>query len=303
MSSGLITPGDNYDPYAYGNNTNTPGIVFLWVTCGLMVISAGAFLISGLAGRTEKIQKFSFTSAAICCIAAVAYMSMAFQQGFTRKENGRQLYYARYIDWMITTPLLLWEIFNLAGAPVHLTFMAIVLDAIMVITGLFGGLSVRRAPTWIWFGMGCLAFIPIFHLLLIHNRKYLNQHTRKPYTILSWYLIIVWMVYPIAWGLTDGGYIISVDYQHLWFAILDVIAKCIFGAVTLFIFRKTLPYSEGYIADALPFSPNHPDIFHNDREITAIALPANAYNTSQLKQDGVKGKFENNTTQSAPSSV
>jgi len=237
----IITPGPNYDPTAEVNNTNTPGIVFLWVAFGFMVFSAAAFFISALRSRTEKIRKFSVVNVIVCSIAATAYMAMAFQQGFVRKENGRQFYYARYIDWVFTTPLLLFELASLAGAGTTLTLLIIVLDVIMIITGLFGGLSVRRGPTWVWFGMGCLAVLPIFYLVAVHYRKFLNDHTKRAYTVQSFWLISLWLVYPIAWGLTDGGYIISVDYEHLWFAILDVLAKCVFGAFTVFVFRLPCP--------------------------------------------------------------
>jgi len=296
----VITAGPNYNPGAEYNNTNTPGIVFLWVTFGIMVFSAFAFFLSVIRARTEKIRKFSATYVIICSVAATAYMSMAFQQGFVRKENGRQFYYARYIDWAITTPLLLFELATLAGAGSTLTLLIVILDEIMVITGLFGGLSVRRGPTWIWFGMGCLAFLPIFYLITIHFRKYLNEHTRTPYTVQSIGLTVLWIIYPICWGLTDGGYVISVDYEHLWFCILDVLAKCVYGAFTVFVFRNALPYSEGYIADTIPDAPKHPDIFHNDREIAAIALPANAYNSKQVRQPS-NGKYMNSTTQPAGS--
>jgi len=294
----VITAGDNYDPNAVVNNTNTPGIVFLWVAFGFMVLSAAIFFISVIKARTEKIRKFSATSVIICSVAATAYMSMAFQQGYVRKENGRQFYYARYVDWAITTPLLLYELASLAGAGTTLTGLIIILDIIMVVTGLFGGLSVRRGPTWVWFGMGCLAFLPIFYIVIFHFRKFLNDHTRRAYTVQSTLLIVLWTIYPICWGLTDGGYIISVDYEHLWFAILDVIAKCLYSAFTLFLFRSALPYSEGYVADTIPGAPKHPDIFHNDREIAAIALPANAYNSKQVRPPN-NGKYMNSTTQPA----
>jgi len=297
----VITPGPDYDPFATVHNTNAPGIVFLWVAFGFMVVSAAAFFISVIRARTEKIRKFSATSVIICAVAATAYMCMAFQQGFVRKENGRQFYYARYIDWAITTPLLLYELSNLAGAGSTLTALVIILDLIMVLTGLFGGLSVRRGPTWVWFGMGCLAFLPIFYLIVVHFRKYLNEHTKRAYTIQSLGLTILWVIYPICWGLTDGGYIISVDYEHLWFAILDVLSKCVYGIFTVFVFRSALPYSEGYIADTIPDAPKHPDIFHNDREIAAIALPANAYNSKKVRQAS-NGKYMNNTTQPAAGS-
>ena len=60
----------------------------------------------------------------------------------------------RYIDWLITTPLLLVDVLLIAKLPLASCFFAIFADIAMVITGLFGGLYVTeyrsaQAPcTW-----------------------------------------------------------------------------------------------------------------------------------------------------------
>eukprot|EP01119_Soliformovum_irregulare_P002789 TRINITY_DN13049_c0_g1_i1.p2 TRINITY_DN13049_c0_g1~~TRINITY_DN13049_c0_g1_i1.p2 ORF type:complete len:303 (-),score=77.46 TRINITY_DN13049_c0_g1_i1:1050-1958(-) len=246
------------------NYTTWRGKVILWVTFGLFVAACIAFSISMIVAKSEKIRKFSLTYTMITAIAATAYLSMAFEQGYFIKENGRQMYYARYIDWFFTTPLLIYELATLAGVGLPLTLAAIFFDILMIVTGLFGALTYRESVRWGWFAIGCFAFIPVVYLILFNFRKYLNEKTRFPYTVQSIYLCGIWLLYPLAWGLTEGGYIIREDWEHLWFAILDIIAKIFFGFNTIFLFRKYLPYSEGSIADAKPDAPRHPEMWRNE---------------------------------------
>lgn len=51
----------------------------------------------------------------------------------------RPFYYARYIDWFLTTPLLLLDLMLLAKVDRTRTLLVIFLDIVMVLTGLFGG--------------------------------------------------------------------------------------------------------------------------------------------------------------------
>lgn len=52
----------------------------------------------------------------------------------------RPIFYARYIDWSITTPLLLLDVLLMAKLPLSATAWAIYADLAMVITGLIGAL-------------------------------------------------------------------------------------------------------------------------------------------------------------------
>ena len=50
----------------------------------------------------------------ICMMASLAYLTMATGHGYiTRCCDGRSFYYARYIDWMFATPLMLCELHTL----------------------------------------------------------------------------------------------------------------------------------------------------------------------------------------------
>ena len=66
-----------------------------------------------------------------------------------------------FVDWALTTPLLLLDMANLAGASRSLTAMAIIFDELMIILGLASVLSIGDSGTkWGWFALGNAAFLP-----------------------------------------------------------------------------------------------------------------------------------------------
>jgi bacteriorhodopsin len=76
--------------------------------------------------------------------SGLAYSAIALDQGYIF-QNGERVIYARYIDWVVTTPLLLLSL-NLTGkynlsveGPITAGLMGT--QAIMIITGLVAELS------------------------------------------------------------------------------------------------------------------------------------------------------------------
>lgn len=67
-------------------------------------------------------------------------------------ENEVTIYLPRYLDWSVTTPILLTGLIltGLHEHPRHPTYVlpAIVLDAIMIATGLLAALTEIRARSW-----------------------------------------------------------------------------------------------------------------------------------------------------------
>jgi len=98
----------------------------------------------GLAFRKERRDRlFHYITAAVVFVACIAYFTMGSNLGFTPiqvewfrsnpKVAGtyRSVYYVRYIDWFITTPLLLLDLLLTAGMPWPTLLFVIVVDWIM----------------------------------------------------------------------------------------------------------------------------------------------------------------------------
>lgn len=55
------------------------------------------------------------------------------------------------------------------------------------------------------------------------------------YTLITGYLVFLWLLYPIAYGLDDGGNKIKVTSGFIFFGILDVLTAPVLAAAFLFL--------------------------------------------------------------------
>jgi len=60
--------------------------------------------------------QFYLVTAYCCGIATFAYYAMLSGQGWLISPSCRQLFYVRYIDWFVTTPLILVDLALIVGA-------------------------------------------------------------------------------------------------------------------------------------------------------------------------------------------
>ena len=75
---------------------------------------------------------------------------------------------ARYIDWILTTPLMIYEICHVGGAPYHIILMAIGCDELMLSAGIVAACLDRRrdrSQMTAWFCMGCIFFAALVYTL------------------------------------------------------------------------------------------------------------------------------------------
>ena len=67
--------------------------------------------------------------------------------------NAREIFYVCYIDWFITTPLLLLDLLLTAGMPWPTILRVILVDLVMIVCGLVGAL-VQSTYKWRYFAFG-----------------------------------------------------------------------------------------------------------------------------------------------------
>ncbi len=65
------------------------------------------------------------------------------------------------------------------------------------------------------------------------HARALGADINKTYTLCGVWTISLWFLYPIAWGLCEGGNVISSDSEAVFYGILDVLAKPVFGALLI----------------------------------------------------------------------
>ncbi|KAK0518510.1 hypothetical protein OC834_007707 [Tilletia horrida] len=236
----------------------TSGSSFLWAIFSLMAATGLGTAVWAFATVDPNRRVFHYLTVGILTTASIAYFAMASDLGetpvqveFLREgasiaaQNGgrltRGIWYARYIDWTITTPLLLLELLLVSGVPVGTILITIFMDIVMIITGLIGAL-VPSTYKWGFFTFGCVAMIFVFWILYGPARRSayaISSENGKIYIQGAGILCFLWLLYPIAWGLADGGNVISTDGEMVFYGVLDLLAKPVFAIYHLFSLRKT----------------------------------------------------------------
>ena len=79
---------------------------WLWVGVGGMALGAVGLAVAG-GRRTQDEEGHTQVHVVVLVLAALAYFAMATGQGVVTLPSGREFAFARYLDWSVTTPLLL----------------------------------------------------------------------------------------------------------------------------------------------------------------------------------------------------
>ncbi|KAH9892170.1 bacteriorhodopsin [Xylariomycetidae sp. FL2044] len=235
------------------------GSDWYYTVCAIMGFSAILFMVLALR-KPQTHRIFHYINAAIAAIACIAYFSMGSNLGKTailaefrrpddpqvRSAGTREIFYARYIDWAITTPLLLLDLLLTAGIPTPTILVTLLADEIMIVCGLVGALTYTRYK-WGYFAFGCAAFFFIIYELGYDGVKHAKAlgKPKKPYLMCTSYLLFLWMLYPIAWGLSEGGNVIHPDSEAIFYGILDILAKPVFAGLLLWSHRNISPHDLG----------------------------------------------------------
>eukprot|EP01026_Neomeris_dumetosa_P055659 TRINITY_DN5070_c0_g1_i1.p2 TRINITY_DN5070_c0_g1~~TRINITY_DN5070_c0_g1_i1.p2 ORF type:complete len:187 (-),score=27.86 TRINITY_DN5070_c0_g1_i1:94-654(-) len=150
-------------------------------------------------------------------------------------SNDRQVVYTRYIDWCLTTPLLLLDLILMTKMKSTMITWVLFSDIAMIVLGIIGAFS-ESPYKWVYYAFSCLMlFVLTWGMLnpIFREELQINQTCTAAYIYLLSYLLGVWFFYPIVWGLGTGGQVISVDLEIILMGVLDVLAKPMFAVLCI----------------------------------------------------------------------
>jgi len=222
------------------------GRVSLWAGTALMTLGTMYFIWLGK-DADESYREFFIITIFITAIAAANYLSMSLGFGVTEVTvtgnpfvEGTQtldVFWARYSDWLFTTPLLLLDLALLARADFDTIATLVGLDVFMILTGLAATLSGVWINRIIWWAVSTGALIALLYILvgsLTRRSKEMGGDAASLFTTLRNIVIVLWLAYPVVWLVgTEGAGFIGLGSETAIFAVLDVAAKVGFGFVLL----------------------------------------------------------------------
>jgi len=237
--------------------TGTSGHRALWVVVVLMAIAFLAFSALSWTVPASKRLLHSLTTL-IVLINGLAYLVMATGGGFffhhyrvrekhdhdlpdTFKHVHRQVYWVRFIEWLLTTPLILTDLVLLAGLNGSNLFSTIVANAVVIVSGFFAATAWSVKVKWGWFAIAIISYLWIVYVLAAGvnvARTTKGSTVSKFYTAIMIYSLILALAYPIVWAVASGTKRLSVDGEIIAYAILDVLSKGLFGGWLLLTYQK-----------------------------------------------------------------
>lgn len=207
--------------------------LWLWIAFIGMIIGSVIFGLKAAAMRRQEGMEFPLKSFYITLWAAALYLSMILGETIT-PLHGRDVFWGRYVDWVVTTPLLLLDLGVLAGLRPKLIAGVIAADIFMILTGLVAALETK--PTnYLWYIISCGAFLTIVVSLVTEftaSAARRNVKVNNLFLGLRNILIVLWCGYPIVWILGAEGFsIINVGLETAFYTIIDLCAKVGFGLI------------------------------------------------------------------------
>lgn len=184
-----------------------------WVYVALML--GGALLFWAWSRDPKGVPQYEYSIAMMIPIwSALAYLAMAMGQGKT-EVAGQTTHYARYADWVVSTPLLLLALAFTAMFYVPkqkrdttLLLSLVGADVVMIVCGLLADLSETSAARLTWFLCGVGAFCSVVYLIWGPLRRIAREggpELAAGYDRLVLFLSVLWVCYPTIWALGPSG--------------------------------------------------------------------------------------------------
>jgi len=217
------------------------------------------FLIIASQRLLPRYRQAIAVGAIVCGIAAYHYFRIFdnFKEAFVTDAVGGMGVYTqapgvsfnegyRYVDWLLTVPLLLVELIAVLALARHiqrsLLMRLIPAAALMIILGYPGEISSDNTVRTIFGILSTLPFLYILYVLFVELTKSLDRQpvsVRKMIGNLRWLLLLSWGVYPIAYALP----MLNISGADAWvgkqigYSVADIVAKAIYGLIIFQIAR------------------------------------------------------------------
>jgi bacteriorhodopsin len=214
---------------------------------GFVAMAAGTLYFVMERGDLKPQHRIAATYAAIITfIAAIMYWIMTDIVGFfdqSAGDVGATMPY-RYIDWLLTTPLLLVEfgvIVAIAGAATKgFVSRLVIADIIMIVTGYLGEVGMEgEVSTIVWFVISSLAWLYIVYAVFQVKLDGMPAYAASAVKTMRLFVMLGWAIYPIGTateefmklsGADVGG---AVAIAAIVYVIADVLNKVGFGMVAV----------------------------------------------------------------------
>ena len=193
-----------------------------YITYAFLITTATVTFIEAMRTNDPKIRHILNLETVISIVAG--YFYTVFMNKIKDKEiNYREINLTRYVDWAITTPVMLLVLClvfvynNNTTLTAGFYLIVLILNYVMLGFGYMGETNIiNRKLGWV---IGSIAFILLYGLLymtFIHGQDIFDNK------IIFWAFLIFWSGYGLSYNLDE-------ESKNIGYNILDLFSKCFVG--------------------------------------------------------------------------
>lgn len=230
------------NPPAGSESLSENGSDWLWAVTAIYVVSFLAFFGLTFAARSgEKIFHYLFTVALL--VGSVAYFAQASDLGYLvvsqANSSGltRQIFWPKYVNWVVSFPAVITALGLLSGVPWATIIFNIFLSWTWVVSYLVSAFTTSNYK-WGFYAFGTVSWLLLAFSTFSAGPSARRVGVSRDHTMLSGWVNFLWLLYPIAFGVTDGGNTIGVTPGFIFFGILDLLLVPVLAFAFIFLARR-----------------------------------------------------------------
>ncbi|GIJ90357.1 ion channel activity [Aspergillus pseudoviridinutans] len=245
------------------------GSDWLWAVTAIYCFALiGCLVMSFAAKESQRVFHYLFTFSLL--VGAITYYAQASNLGWSRvdqvnnlgNDDIRQVFWVKYVNWMLAFPSVTLALGLISGVS-WTTIICNIFVSLFWVGSYLAGAYVSSSYKWGFFAFGTFAWLILAMSTINESREAAHLvGIDKDYIMLSGWTNLLWIIYPVAWGLTDGGNRIGVTGSSIFFGVLDTLMVPVLSAAFL-LFARNWDYQKLSIA----FSDSRPS-----RETDAAAV-------------------------------
>jgi bacteriorhodopsin len=228
---------NNFDGLFLANLQPGDYVGFTFFIGSMAMAAATVFFFVQMSQVSGKWKDSMLVSGLITFIAAVHYYYM---RDFWA-ENQMSPTEFRYIDWILTVPLMCVEFYLILrafGAKAGLLWKMIFYSLLMLVAGYLGE-TVFRDQSPLWGFISTIGYVMIAYEVWFGSAKKLASGSNDPvlqkaFSTLGWFIFAGWAIYPIGYMTIETGWLAGMipgNAMDIIYNIGDAVNKIGFGLV------------------------------------------------------------------------
>jgi sensory rhodopsin len=219
---------------------------YMYLVTFLGMASAALYFFMERDSLSDEFKSTATVAGIYCGIAAFMYWKMHNLVGLdgTVESIMRFPTEFRYIDWIITTPLMIIKfglLLQIADDKKAIVWIMVAADIIMIVAGYFGERMLNTGgatfEVWTLFALGCLAWLVLLFIMFSSLTEFARDKVapvRRAFTGMRMFITFGWAIYPIGYMVacfSDGeGVKIA---RELIYNVADLVNKVGLGLVVV----------------------------------------------------------------------